>query len=89
MYINSIDNNNVNALSQGRQPDKQAKASAAGTRILSVDTDTDGYAEKALSLSSESSSTDIQKVRALLAAGQLDTPDAIRQAAANIATLGI
>ena len=89
MHINRTDSSNINVLPQGGLPDKQAKATAASARILSVDTDTDGYAEKALSLSPESAPTNIEEVKALLAAGRLDTPDAIRQAAANIAARGI
>jgi hypothetical protein len=89
MYINRTDSSNINAMPQGGLPDKQARATTAGEGILSVSTDTDGYAEKALSLSPRSAPTAIEEAKALIASGRLDTLDAIRQAAANIAARGI
>jgi hypothetical protein len=88
MHINRTTSSDVNALSQGSIFDKPAKASDNG-KVYSVQTDSAGFVEKALSLSGDSSSSAIEEAKALLAAGRLDTPEAIRQAAANIALRGI
>jgi hypothetical protein len=89
MYINKTDSSNINILPQGGQPDRGVRATAADCPILSVNTDTEGYTKKALSMSPESAKTAIEEAKTLLAAGLLDTPDAVRQAAFTIAIRGI
>jgi hypothetical protein len=88
MQISRTSNADISSLSQGLRPDGSAGPRAGGISAWSVDTDTAGYVRKALSHSCDSASSTDQ-AKALLAAGQLDSPAAIREAATNLATLGI
>jgi type IV secretory pathway VirD2 relaxase len=66
-----------------RQAENNPKSQAAA-----FDKSFDGYIAKALSASSEEP-VDIEQIRKEMNAGQLDSPQAIRQAAQNILTHGI
>jgi hypothetical protein len=58
------------------------------SQSVAFDKSFDGYLAKALS-TSESESVNIEQIRREMNTGQLDSPEAIRQAAQNILTRGI
>jgi hypothetical protein len=66
-----------------RQPENNDKGQA-----VAFDKSFEGFIAKALSASA-SDSVDIEQIRREMNAGQLDSPEAIRQAAQNILTRGI
>ncbi|HSV27668.1 MAG TPA: hypothetical protein VLH60_07220 [Sedimentisphaerales bacterium] len=88
MQINRTGNDEIGPLQFSVPHDVAVRAGGGSGRSLSVDTDTAGYVHKALSCRRDLNVSLIEEARALLAGGHCDSPAAIRQAAANIISLG-
>jgi len=89
MYVNRTKNSDIDPLAHGALPDKLARPSGGSGRAYAVDTDPVGYVRKALSLSAEPAAEFVSQARTLLASGWLDSPAAVKQAAAKLASRGI
>jgi hypothetical protein len=89
MQINRTDNTDIKALTQGIT-DKPAKAANAQTKD-SASVDTTGYVARALALPMDgaASAAAIDAAKALIASGEIDRFENIREAARNIVVRGI
>jgi hypothetical protein len=72
---------------QTRSRAKPVDNTATGTRVIG--SDFQGYVSRALADSDSNSDVNIEQIRRELNAGQLDSPQAIRQTAQNIFKHGI
>lgn len=88
MQINRTSNDEISSFQFNPRRDA-VRGGGGNGRGLSVDTDTAGYVQRALSHRSGLNSSLIEEARMLLAGGYGDSPAAIRQAAASIVSLGI
>ena len=90
MQINRAENTDIKALAQGaaEKPPK-ATANTGGKDSLSVDTA--GFVAKALQLRTDeaSSAATVEAAKALIATGQIDKPEIIREAATSIIARGV
>ena len=89
MHIERTTNSDIDPLAHGALSDRPARTSGSSDRGYEVDTDPAGYVHKALSMSSTPAAESISRARALLASSYLDSPATCRQAAANLAMLGV
>lgn len=89
MYIERAINSDMAAIARASTGEKPVRTSAEKSRNWSVDTDTAGFVRKALALPLDVPASEIEKAKALIASGQLDSASAIRQVARSIANTGI
>jgi hypothetical protein len=90
MQINRTDNSDVKAMTQGAT-DKPAKAVANTEARDSASVDTTGYVARAIALPMDgaASAAAVDEAKALIASGEIDRLDLIREAARNIVVRGI
>jgi hypothetical protein len=92
MQVNRTDNTDIKALTTGAGSEKPARvAQETEAKDVSVSVDAAGYIEKALTLPTDAagSAAAIDEAKALLASGELDKFEAIREAARSIVVKGI
>jgi hypothetical protein len=88
MQINRIDSFDLAALAQGLT-DKQAKPTAGTEKMDSLSVGAETYVSQALALPKDGRREAIEEAKALLASGELDNIENIREAAANMVKRGI
>jgi hypothetical protein len=88
MQVNRTDNLDIRALTQGLT-DKPAKAAASTEKTDSLSVGAGGYIEQALALPMDGRASAIEEAKGLLASGELDRLENIREAAEKMVSRGI